>query len=83
MGFLIFSSLVLIIVSSSSTMHEAIATSLNRLTGVLFAPGFYPEWCDGLWLSVCLRPHWFFLSAFSFPLQFCRVSLSWWATDLV
>jgi hypothetical protein len=40
-GFLIFSSLVLFIVSSSSTMHEAIATSLNRLTGVLFAPGFY------------------------------------------
>jgi hypothetical protein len=40
-GFLIFSSLVLFIVSSSSTMHEAIATSLNRRNGVLFAPGLY------------------------------------------
>jgi hypothetical protein len=40
-GFLIFSSLVLFIVSSSSTMHEAIVTSLNRRTGVLFAPRFY------------------------------------------
>lgn len=37
-GFLIFSSLVLFIVSSSSTMHEAIATSLSRRTAVLFAP---------------------------------------------
>ena len=40
-GFLIFSSLVLFIVSSSSTMYEAIVTSLNRRTGVLFAPRFY------------------------------------------
>ena len=40
-GFLIFSSLVLFIVSSSSTMFEAIATSLNRRTGVLFAPMLY------------------------------------------
>ena len=40
-GFLIFSSLVLFIVSSSSTMYEAIATSLNGRTAVLFAPGLY------------------------------------------
>jgi hypothetical protein len=40
-GFLIFSGLVLFIVSSSSTMHEAIVTSLNRRTGMLFAPGLY------------------------------------------
>ncbi len=40
-GFLIFSSLVLFIVSSSSTMYEAIATSLNRHTAMLFAPGLY------------------------------------------
>ena len=40
-GFLIFSGLVFFIVSSSSTMHEAIFASLNRITGVLFAPGFY------------------------------------------
>jgi p-aminobenzoyl-glutamate transporter AbgT len=42
-GFLIFSSLVLFIVSSSSSMHEAIAASLNSLIGVLFAPGLYPR----------------------------------------
>jgi hypothetical protein len=40
-GFLIFSSLVLFIVGSSSTIYEAIATSLNRRTGVLFAPVLY------------------------------------------
>ena len=40
-GFLIFSSLVLFIVGSSSTMHEAIATSLSSRTGALFAPGVY------------------------------------------
>jgi hypothetical protein len=40
-GFLIFSSLVFFIVSSSSTMYEAIAASLSGRTGVLFAPGLY------------------------------------------
>jgi hypothetical protein len=40
-GFLIFSSLVLFIVGSSSSIHEAIVTSLNRRTGVLFAPALY------------------------------------------
>jgi hypothetical protein len=40
-GFLIFSSLVLFIVGSSSTMYETIATSLSRRTGALFAPGVY------------------------------------------
>jgi len=40
-GFLIFSSLVLFIVSSSSTMYEVIATSLTWRTGLLFAPGSY------------------------------------------
>jgi hypothetical protein len=40
-GFLIFSGLVFFIVSSSTTMYEAIATSLSRRTGVLFAPGLY------------------------------------------
>jgi sugar phosphate permease len=40
-GFLIFSSLVLFIVSSSSTLHEAIATSLSGFTGLLFAPLLY------------------------------------------
>jgi endonuclease/exonuclease/phosphatase (EEP) superfamily protein YafD len=40
-GFLIFSSLVLFIVGSSSTIYEAIATSLKRRTGVLFAPVLY------------------------------------------
>jgi len=40
-GFLIFSSLVLFIVSSSSTMYEEIAASLAGLTGLLFAPGLY------------------------------------------
>jgi hypothetical protein len=42
-GFMIFSGLVLFIVSSSSTMYEAIATSLNRRTAVLFAPGLYRQ----------------------------------------
>jgi hypothetical protein len=40
-GFLIFSSLVFFIVSSSSMIDEAIATSLNMRNGVLFAPGIY------------------------------------------
>jgi len=40
-GFLIFSSLVLFIVSSSSSIHEAIATSLSNRLGVLVAPGLY------------------------------------------
>jgi hypothetical protein len=40
-GFLIFSSLVLFIVSSSSTMFEAIATSLSGCSELLFTPGLY------------------------------------------
>jgi len=40
-GFLIFSSLVLFIVSSSSTIYEEIATNLIGRIGVLFAPGLY------------------------------------------
>jgi hypothetical protein len=52
-GFLIFSSLVLFIVSSSSTLHEAIATSLNRRTGVLFAPGLYRRVARRV-VAVCL-----------------------------
>jgi hypothetical protein len=41
LGFLIFSSLVLFIVSSSSTMFEAIATNLSGRTELLLAPGRY------------------------------------------
>ena len=52
-AFLIFSSLVLFIVSSSSTMHEAIATSLSRRTGVLFAPGLYRRIVTRV-VAVCL-----------------------------
>lgn len=52
-GFLIFSSLVLFIVSSSSTMHEAIATSLTRRTVVLFAPGLYRQVVRQV-VAVCL-----------------------------
>jgi len=40
-GFLIFSSLVLFVVSSSSSIHEAIATSLSNRLGVLISPGRY------------------------------------------
>jgi hypothetical protein len=40
-GFLIFSCMVLFVVSSSSALHEAIVTSLNRRTGVLFSPSLY------------------------------------------
>ena len=40
-GFLIFSGLVFFIVSSSTAMYEAIASSLSKGTGVLFAPGLY------------------------------------------
>jgi hypothetical protein len=52
-GFLIFSSLVLFIVGSSSTMYEAIATSLARRTGVLFAPGLYRQVVRRV-VAVCL-----------------------------
>jgi hypothetical protein len=52
-GFLIFSSLVLFIVSSSSALHEAIAMSLSRLTGVLFAPGLYRRVARRV-VAVCL-----------------------------
>ena len=52
-GFLIFSSLVLFIVSSSSTMYEAIATSLTRRTEVLFAPGLYRQVVRRV-VAVCL-----------------------------
>jgi len=37
-GVLIFSSLVVFLVGSSSSIHEAIVASLGRLTGTLFAP---------------------------------------------
>lgn len=40
-GFLIFFSLVFFIVSSSSTLHEAIVTSLNKHIAVLFELGLY------------------------------------------
>lgn len=40
-GFLIFSSLVFFLVSSSSATYEAIATSLSRHTAVLFVPRLY------------------------------------------
>ena len=39
LGFLVFSSLVFFIVSSSSTLHDAIVMSLNKHIAVLFAPG--------------------------------------------
>ncbi|ADV84049.1 hypothetical protein [Terriglobus saanensis] len=42
-GFLIFSCLVLFIVSSSSALHEAIVTSRNSRTGMLFSPGLYRQ----------------------------------------
>src|SRR5882762_4793569 len=42
-GFLIFSSLVFFLASSSSAMYEAIATSLSRRTEVFFVPGLYPR----------------------------------------
>lgn len=41
LGILIFSSLVLFLVSSSSAMYEAIVASRTRCTGVLFAPSLY------------------------------------------
>ena len=71
-GFLIFSGLVFFIVSSSTTIYEAIATSLSKRTGVLFAPGFYRRVVRRV-VAVC-RASWFCLSAFSFPLQLCRFS---------
>jgi hypothetical protein len=52
-GFMIFSSLVLFIVSSSSTMYEVIASSLSRRTGVLFAPSLYPRVVRRV-VAVCL-----------------------------
>ena len=54
-GFLIFSSLVFFIVSSSSTMHEVMASSLSRRTGVLFAPGLYRRVVRRV-VAVCLPP---------------------------
>lgn len=42
-GFMIFSSLVLFIASSSSAIYEAIATNLSHRLGALFAPGIYPR----------------------------------------
>jgi hypothetical protein len=52
-GFLVFSSLVLFIVSSSSTLHEAIATSLCGYTGLLFAPVLYRR-VARRFVAVCL-----------------------------
>ena len=41
LGILIFSSLVLFLVGSSSAIYEAIVASRIRRTGLLFAPGLY------------------------------------------
>lgn len=42
-GLVVFASLVLFIVSSSSAIHEAIVTTLRKLTGMLVVPVAYRQ----------------------------------------